>query len=249
MRPVEREPTGPAMLSLYSFIAPPSPCGYLPTEQWSLEYELIAAMSPADYMTLMREGWRRFGHMVFRPRCRSCNQCRSLRVDVHAFQPNRSQRRVVKANAESLRLVITSPAATAANLALYDRYHAFQKDFKDWPAHAPKEVDDYRQSFVDNPFPTEEWRYFLGSTLVGVGYVDVLPAGLSAIYYFYDPDHRDRQLGTWNVLRLIEETRRRGLPHLYLGYYVPNCGSLEYKATFRPNEILHPDGEWLPFRQ
>ncbi len=237
------------MLSLYSFVAPPSPCGYLPWEEWSLEYELIAAMSPADYMRRMKEGWRRFGHMIFRPRCRRCSQCRSLRVDVAQFAPNRSQRRVRKLNQAEVQLTVGVPTVDLECLQLYDRYHAFQSDHKDWPVHAPKDPDDYRQSFVDNPFPTEEWRFTLGNRLVGVGYVDVLPEGLSAIYYFYDPDLRDRQLGTWNVLAIIDEARRRGLPHLYLGYYVSGCQSLEYKAMFRPNETLTSGGKWSPFRE
>lgn len=236
------------MLSLYTFIAPPSPCGYLPAEQWSLEYELVAAMTPADYMARMKAGWRRFGHMVFRPRCQACRQCQSLRVVVDRFEPNRSQRRVRKLNQGETRLSIRLPSVTPAKLQLYDRYHAYQTDAKDWPPHLPKEPDDYRQSFVDNPFRTEEWCYYLGARLVGVGYVDALPEGLSAIYFYYDPDDRDRQLGTWNVLSLIEEARRRRLPHLYLGYYVGGCRSLEYKATFRPNEILVGD-QWTPFRE
>ena len=74
-------------------------------------------------------------------------------------------------------------------------------DEKGWPDHGPKDPADYADSFVDNPFPTEEWCYYLGDRLVGVGYVDVLPDGLSAIYFFYDPDERDRSLGTFNVCR------------------------------------------------
>jgi arginyl-tRNA--protein-N-Asp/Glu arginylyltransferase len=237
------------MLSLYSFVAPPSPCGYLPEEQWSLQYELIAAMSPDDYMQRMKEGWRRFGHMVFRPRCKECSQCRSLRVLVDRFTPSRSQRRVRTLNQGEVKLSIHEPSVSFAKLELYDRYHAFQSDHKDWPIHAPKDPDDYRQSFVDNPFPTEEWRYTLDGELVGVGYVDVLPEGLSAIYFFYHPECRDRQLGTWNVLSLIEETARRELPHLYLGFYVSGCPSLEYKATYRPNETLGVQGRWALFRE
>ncbi len=97
---------------------------------------------------------------------------------------------------------------------------------------------------MDNPFPTEEWSYFVGDRLIGVGYVDVLPGGLSAIYFFYDPDEKKRSLGTWNVLSLIDEARRRGLPHAYLGYYVAGCGSMAYKAAFRPHQLLGPDGRW-----
>jgi leucyl-tRNA---protein transferase len=102
---------------------------------------------------------------------------------------------------------------------------------------------------VDNPFPTEEWCYYIGERLVGVGYVDVLPEGLSAIYFYYDPAERQRSLGTYNVLAILEAARQRQLPHVYLGYYVAGYRSLEYKARFRPNEVLGRDGVWQPFER
>lgn len=151
-------------------------------------------------------------------------------------------------NEGTIRLRIGAPAATRAKLDLYDRYHARQADAKGWPFHETKDVISYVNSFVDNPFPTQEWCYYLGSRLVGVGYVDDLPGGLSAIYFFYDPDERDRSLGTWNVLNLIDEAARRGLPYVYLGFYVDGCGSMEYKARFAPNQVLLPDGQWHDFR-
>jgi arginine-tRNA-protein transferase len=199
-------------------------------------------------MRRMREGWRRFGHTMFRPQCPACTACRSLRVVVERFRPDRSQRRARKANESDVELRIGEPRVTRSRLALYDRYHAFQSDLKGWPQHPAKDPDSYRESFVFNPFPVEEWDYYLGGALVGVGYVDVLPEGLSAIYFYYDPDLRQRSLGTWNVLRVIEEAGRRGLPHVYLGYHVAGCRSLEYKARFVPNETLGPDGVWRPFR-
>ena len=213
------------MISLHTYIAPPSPCGYLPDRQWSLEYEFFLKLTSVDYMKRMQAGWRRFGYTVFRPHCPTCDLCRSIRIDPARFRPNRSQKRARAANEKEIRLVIGEPDVSDERLDLYDRYHAFQVDSKEWPDHGPKDPDDYRQSFVDNPFTTEEWSYRLNDKLVGVGYVDVLPQGLSAIYFYYDPEHRDRSLGTFNVLSLIEETRRRKLPHLYLGYHVGGCGS------------------------
>jgi arginine-tRNA-protein transferase len=236
------------MESLVRFTAPPSPCGYLPDRNWSLEYEHVASASPAEYMRRMREGWRRFGHTLFHPRCPACTACRSLRVVVEHFRPDRSQRRARKANEADLELRIGEPRVTRSRLALYDRYHAFQSDLKGWPQHPAKDPDSYAESFVYNPFPVEEWAYYLGKQLVGVGYVDVLPEGMSAIYFYYDPEQRRRSLGTWNVLRIIEEAGRRGLPHVYLGYHVAGCQSLEYKAHFVPNETLGTDGVWRLFR-
>ena len=46
---------------------------------------------------------------------------------------------------------------------------------------------------------------------------------------------------------MIESARERGLPHVYLGYYVEGCRSLEYKARFRPNEVIGPQGQWESF--
>jgi arginyl-tRNA--protein-N-Asp/Glu arginylyltransferase len=232
------------MISLCRFIAPPSRCGYLPDQVWSLEYDVVAAATPADYFQRMVRGWRRFGDTFFRPRCPSCRRCQSLRVVAAEFRPNRSQRRTRAANEATIRLRRGLPEVTRGKLQLYDRYHAFQSGHKGWPQHPAKDAASYAHSFVENPFPTEEWCYYLQDKLVGVGYVDVLPGGLSAIYFFYDPDERHRSLGTWNVLCLIDEARRRRLPHVYLGYYVAGCPSMTYKASFRPHQLLGPDGVW-----
>ena len=56
-----------------------------------------------------------------------------------------------------------------------------------------------------------------------------------------------RSLGTWNVLCLIDEAVRRGLPYVYLGYYVEGCPSMSYKIRFVPNEIRGADGVWRDF--
>lgn len=236
------------METLFQYVAPPSQCGYLPDQQWSLEYQIVSALTPEEYMGKMASGWRRFGNMIFRPRCPHCSACQSLRVVADQFRPNRSQKRAWQDNVDDIDLVIGWPSVTKAKLRLYDHYHAHQSTYKAWPLHPAKDADSYANSFVDNPFATEEWCYYLGRQLVGVGYVDVLPGGLSAIYFFYDPDQRERSLGTWNVLRLIYECRRRGLPHLYMGYHVEGCTSLSYKANFVPNQILGSDGQWVDFK-
>jgi arginine-tRNA-protein transferase len=216
----------------------------LPQQTWRLEYEQVAALSPAEYMERMQAGWRRFGDLLFRPMCPHCSACQSLRVLVQQFTPNRSQRRVWKANAGQVRVAIGTPAVTRPKLELYDRYHSFQSAAKGWSFHEPKNAEDYARSFVENPFATQEWCYFLDDELIGVGYVDDLPGGLSAIYFFYAPELRARALGTWNVLSIIDHARTRAIPHVYLGYFVPGCRSMAYKAGFEPNEVRGADGVW-----
>src|SRR3954464_9744423 len=160
------------MESLFRYVAAPSQCGYLPDPTWALEHEHVSALSPAEYLGRMLEGWRRFGTMLFRPACRACTACRSLRVGAAEFRPDRSQRRVRKANEGVIELRIGKPAVTRTKLALYDRYHAYQADAKGWPQHPVKDASSYVDSFVHHPFPVEEWCYYLGDNLVGVGYVD-----------------------------------------------------------------------------
>lgn len=232
------------MLSLYTFASPPGPCGYLPDRNWSLRYEIVASMTAEEYGERLDAGWRRFGHALFRPECPSCVACRSLRVDVARFRPNQSQKRAWKANLGTVTLTVGEPEVTAEKLELYDRFHAFQVDFKGWPERGPKDAADYADSYVTNPFPSEEWCYRVDGRLVGVGYVDAVPRGLSAIYFFYDPDERSRSLGVFNVQSVIASARQRGMPFAYLGYHVPGCRSLEYKATYRPHELRDADGNW-----
>src|SRR5260370_30378084 len=210
---------------------------------------MVGHMSAAEYLERLKAGWRRFGGMLFRPRCPACRACQSLRVLVDQFRPSRSQKRAYQTNAGRVELVIGAPSVTRAKLRLYDLFHAYQTGTKGWPQHPAKDADGYAQSFVDTPIPTEEWCYYLGKQLIGVGYTDRLAQGLSAIYFFYDPALRKRSLGTWNVLSLLAESAGRRLPHLYLGYYVEGCQSLAYKCLYVPNQILGPDGSWRDFRQ
>jgi arginine-tRNA-protein transferase len=239
---------GPPLRSQFHFLAPPSPCGYLPEQRSRMEYEQFARISAEEYASRMLGGWRRFGRSLFRPRCNACDACRPIRVDVKKFSPSRSQRRTRVRNEHDVTLTIGPPRLSDDALDLYHRFHAFQEESKGWPSHDDYDASSFAESFLDNPFPTEEWRYTLDGRLIGLGFVDVLPpVGLSAIYFVHDPEERSRSLGTWNVLRLIEETANRGLPHLYLGYFIAECRSMAYKAAYRPNEIRHADGVWRPF--
>ncbi len=237
------------MHTLFTFTSPPGPCGYLPDRDWRLRYDIVRDLTPAEYGERMRHGWRRFGHALFRPECDGCRACLPLRVDVAKFTPGRTMKRLAKENAGAVTLHIGKPSVTDEKLDLYDKFHAFQVDFKDWPERGPETADAYADSFVDNPFAVEEWCYSVEDRLIGVGYVDVVPHGLSLIYFYYDPAERDRSPGTWNVLCGLAEAARRRLPHVYLGYFVSGCRSLEYKARFTPNEVLDwASGEWVPFR-
>lgn len=224
------------------FVSTLSRCEYLPDRFWQLRYEIRPEISEHDYMDLLRAGWRRIGPALFRPECPACRMCQSLRVPAATFRPSDSQRRVWKKNAAEVALSIGTPASSPEKLALFGRFHDHGHETKAWPSREHADLE----FFIQNPFPVEEWSYRIGDRLVGVGYVDALPEGLSAIYFYHDPAEHRRSLGTFNILAILAAARARGLPHVYLGYYVEGCRSLEYKARFQPHEVRLPDGQWGP---
>lgn len=232
------------MESLFTYVAPPSQCGYLPEQVWSLEYEYVGDLTEMEYEERMRHGWRHFGRMLFRPACRDCHACQSLRVPVRTFAPNRTQRRCWQQNHVAVRIEIGEPIVTKAKLKLYDRYHAFQSQNKGWPFHPAKDIESYAESFARNPIAVQEWCFYLGRDLIGIGYVDDLPTSYSAIYFYYDPEYRDRSLGTFNVLSILDRALKVEKAFVYLGYFVEGCRSMQYKANFRPNQLLGCDGNW-----
>lgn len=228
----------------YSYIAHPSQCGYLPAETWQLKYALLRDLTREKYWELINAGWRRFGHVLFRPACPSCTACQPIRVLTNEYQPNRSQRRLIKANENSVILKIQEPQLNDEKLNLYMRHHHDHSERKGWPTPSLLGGVEHISSIIDGPFPVEEWCYYIDDTLVSVSYMDVLKDGLSGIYFFYDPAYKERQLGTWVLISMIKNAAERGMPFAYLGYFVKGCRSMEYKGHYKPSEILYPDGTW-----
>src|SRR5918993_4263791 len=201
------------------FVSAPDQCSYLPDRVVQMRYEMAPGMTAADYMGRLKAGWRRFGPIMFRNECPSCRMCQSLRVPVETFRPSTSQRRVWATNVAHVDVRIGQPASSPDKLDLFHRFQRHGHQTKGWSADPGHDL----RLFTNNPFPTEEWTYHVGERLVGVGYVDVLPEGLSAIYFFHDPQEAKRSLGTFNVLKTIEVARERRFAHRYFEDYVPGC--------------------------
>ncbi|MCP4661876.1 MAG: arginyltransferase [bacterium] len=228
-------------------VAEEAVCSYLPDRRSMMCYRLIDGCSPRSYQRMLERGWRRFGTLFFRPGCKECQECRSLRVDVESFRPNRSMRRVWQKN-QDLEAILQRPSLSEHHLALYERYHTDMARRKGWKER-PIDPLDYFLTFVQGHY---EFGYELllvsAGRLVCVALLDILPRALSAVYCYYEPELRSRSLGVFSVLREIELARSRGLPHCYLGYWVEGNQSMRYKANYRPHQILkgRPDFDEQP---
>ena len=61
-----------------------------------MEYRVMTNVTPDELEWMLTRGWRRFGHLYFRPACPACSECVSLRIPVATFAPTKSQRRAWK---------------------------------------------------------------------------------------------------------------------------------------------------------
>lgn len=212
-------------------------CHYLPDQRARMRYRIIESCRAETYARLLERGWRRFGRVFFRPVCAACRECRSLRLETDRFAPDRSMRRNLRRNRD-LRVVLRPASMTRHHLALYNRYHADMAVRRDWREKAIAPLDYYRNFVEGRQDFGHELLYLEHNRLLGVALIDILPSAVSAVYCYYEPTERHRGIGVFSILRHVELARSRGIPHVYLGYWIESHPSMLYKARYRPNEIL-----------
>ena len=225
----------------FFYTTAPLPCPYLPgrTER-KIVTELSGTEAEALHERLSRAGFRRSHNIAYAPVCPGCQACVPIRVVSEDFTPDRTQRRILRANADLT--VSEMPArATAEQFTLFQRYQKHRHADGDMAAMG---YYDYRAMIEDTPISTGVLEFRdAQDRLLGACLTDWLADGLSAVYSFFDTDEDKRSLGTFAVLWLIGRARSLGLPYVYLGYWVPESRKMAYKARFRPSEILM-SGAW-----
>lgn len=221
--------------------SPEHPCSYLPGRT-ARSRAFWARHLPGDlYHQFMDAGFRRSGLVVYQPTCAGCRACLPIRVPVATFATTKSQWRCERRNADLL-VTVGRPVPTDEKFDLYRRY------VTEWH-HAQTEQTrgDFESFLYESPVETIEFCYRDdGGSLLAVGICDVCSRSLSSVYFYHDPAQRKRSLGVLGVLKEIAFARHTGISYYYLGYWVAGCRTMQYKADYGPNEILHPDGVWRP---
>jgi arginine-tRNA-protein transferase len=195
------------------------------------------------YHQFMDAGFRRSGRLVYQPVCNGCRECVSLRVPVTTFTPSKSQRRCLRRNYD-LQITGGEPSPDEEKFALYQRYMTQWHGRAD-EVEAPDAWETYLAFLYDSPVQSLEFCYRnAAGQLLAVGICDVCSQSMSSVYFYHEPLESRRGLGIFGALYEIEFARREGIAFYYLGYWVRGCAAMEYKANFRPCEILRPDGTW-----
>jgi len=231
----------PARRPQFFYTTAPLPCPYLAgrTER-KIVTELTGAEAEPLHDRLSRAGFRRSHNIAYSPVCPGCQACIPIRIVVGAFEPDRTQRRIGRANADLTGHEMPA-RATAEQFALFQKYQQQRHGDGDMAAMG---FYDYRAMVEDTPITTAmvEFRD-PNDKLLGACLTDWLSDGLSAVYSYFDPATDKRSLGTYAILWLVRRARLLGLPYVYLGYWVPQSRKMAYKARFKPSEVLS-GGVW-----
>ncbi|MEY4083014.1 MAG: hypothetical protein RL483_383 [Pseudomonadota bacterium] len=231
---------------LQFYVTAPYPCSYLPGRRARSQVATPNYMITGPvYGELVQLGFRRSGHFSYRPYCDHCRACRPIRLQVTAFKPSRTQRRVYQRLSAQLHARVEPLTFNQAHYDLYLRYQASR--------HAgggmdQDSKDQYAQFLLQSRVDTQLVAFYDDKdVLVMVSMIDVIPQGLSAVYTFYDPERPRDSLGTYGVLWQVEQCRRMGLDYVYLGYWIEDSPKMAYKANFQPAEVMI-EGSWRALR-
>ena len=80
--------------------------------------------------------------------------------------------------------------------------------------------------------------------LIAAVLCDRLSDGISLVYSFYEPELANRSLGNYIIMEQAAFARSRGMPYVYLGYWIAGSRKMAYKTRFTPQEHLTPLG-WV----
>lgn len=213
------------------YLSAPHPCPYIEPETAStVLLDPNFSVDNSLFSILIKAGFRRSGDTVYRPHCRNCEACVSVRIPSREFRPSRSQKRTMKRN-QDLTTTLVPASFREEHFELYCRYQKWRHTGDIMDHNDPER---YREFMVDSSVETVFIEYRLEGKLVALSVCDLPDDGMSAVYTFFDPMMPKRSLGTYAILKQVEYVREMELDWLYLGYWIDGCKKMSYKTQFRP---------------
>ncbi|MCP4314639.1 MAG: arginyltransferase [Hyphomicrobiales bacterium] len=236
------------------FLTAPSPCPYLEGQFERKVFTHLVGEKASELNDLLTQGgFRRSQNIAYRPACETCRACVSVRIQAQEFRANRSMKRILARNAD----IVAQEFPAEPSSEQYSLFRAYLDARHNEGGMSDMTVLDYAMMVEDTHVPTKIIEYRIGGRrldddesdsgqLIAVALSDVMGDGLSMVYSYFDPDYSDRSLGTYMILDHIQRAHDRGLPHVYLGYWVSGSRKMDYKTRFLPQDHLMAGG-WERF--
>lgn len=214
-------------------LSPEEKCPYIEGELARHEFFLATEVDAKEFDTCLSQGFRKFGIYFFRPNCQTCQRCRPLRVRCIDFEASKSQKRVLKKNEDiSVKFKPLIYREEIYQLFVKHSRIRFNQD-----EDKPGSREDFIQTHFTPSTPAILSEFFLEDKLIAVGFLDLSENAVSSVYFIYDPDYDKRSLGIYGALKEIEFARSEKKDFYYLGYYIAENRSMNYKNQFRPHEF------------
>ena len=225
---------------LQLYITIESPCGYYDDKvSRNLVPDPDIPISASIYNKLIQHGFRRSGEHSYRPHCNDCQACIACRIPVKQAITSRSQKRCLKTNTD-ISMTVTEAGCNDETFELYQRY-INSRHIGGSMENPSKE--DFQKFLYNNWCDTKFLEFRLDQKLIAVAVTDMVGNGISAVYSFFNPELKQRSLGTYCILQQIEYAKKLQIDFVYLGYWLEDHDKMHYKKNFKPLE-LYLDDRW-----
>ena len=192
-------------------------------------------LSPESLDWHLAKGWYRMGSTIFTTHFLFFkNRPYSavwIRIDLQEFAFSKSQRRLLRKNAQLFEVAIAPRTIDEEREELYDRYAA-DFDGRLSPTIADS-LEDYGGDVVFNTHEVTV-RERVSRQLVACSYFDLGDDSAASILGIFDPQLRTFSLGYYTMLLEMEYCLDRGFRYYYPGYVVPDYRRFDYKLRLGP---------------
>ena len=194
---------------------------------------------------LLANGWRHFGTHFFRYSLGfyefDIRRVIPLRIRLANFSSSKSQRRVLRKNAD-LRTEVRPVEITTETEELFERHKLRFKN------GTPDSIYDFlSQDAANTPGEAMQISVYKDETLLASSFFDVGDTALSGVYAIFDPGKHRRSLGIFTMLKEIEFAIESGKEFYYQGYCYEGESFYDYKKRFAGTERFNWDGNWESF--
>ena len=227
------------------YVTAPQDCPYLDNQ---VERKLFTALYGSNSRrlnnSLSKQGFRRSQNVLYRPSCANCSACMSARISSREFKPSKSQKRILLKNSDIVRVV--NPAL--ATDAQYNLFKHYINERHPNGGMSDMDANDFTAMIEETNVESKLIEYYAKKSgeleLISFSLVDILDDGISMVYSVFNPDFKERSLGTYMILDHNNLTLEMDLQYVYLGYWVQGSSKMDYKKRFSPLEVFTND-KWV----
>ena len=179
---------------------------------------------------LWAQGWRHFGAHFFRYSLMEHDGALltvvPVRVDLSQFALTKSQRRMLRRNADVN--VELAPACVTDEACRI--FHRHKTRFSE---NVPEDLTDFLSGDPARvPCECLQVRCVLGGECVAVSFFDIGQRSVSSVYAMFEPGCAERSLGIFSMLQEITWAQSQGKQFAYPGYATLGRSHYDYKKQF-----------------